>query len=183
MKQTTTTDMPSRELRNALGLYTTGVAVVTCAGPGGHRCGVTVNSFASVSLDPPLVLWSLQRSSPSLETFEQAGHFAVNVLAQDQQDVSDRFARPAIDKFDGLVCSGGLNGVPLLPACLARFECRTEACHEGGDHVIFVGRVLRWTATPGAPLVFHGGRYDRLAGHRAALDRSAKATACAACTA
>ena len=146
-------------LRAALGQYATGVTVVTTHDRDGRPVGLTVNSFASVSLDPPLVLWSLALSSSRLPAFKACRHFAVNVLAADQLELSNHFAMTGIDKFADLAWSPGLGGVPLLEGCCARFECHSEAQHEGGDHLIFVGRVERFMRDERAPLLFHGGAY------------------------
>lgn len=151
-----------RALRDALGAFATGVAVVTALDADGRAVGLTVNSFSTVSLDPPLILWSLSLASPSIEAFRQTGHFAVNVLSADQQAVSERFARRGADKFAGLDWRGGLGGAPLLPGCCAVLECRNEAQHPGGDHLIFIGRVERFGRREAPPLLFHGGRYRRL---------------------
>jgi flavin reductase (DIM6/NTAB) family NADH-FMN oxidoreductase RutF len=149
----------SRELRNALGRFPTGVTVITAQAPGGKREGLTANSFAALSLDPPLVLWSLSRKSQSLGGIVAAGHFAVNVLRVDQTDVSHRFATPHEDKFDGVSFEDGLGGSPVLKGILASFECRTESTLDGGDHLLFVGRVLRISYGDGDPLMFSAGRY------------------------
>jgi flavin reductase (DIM6/NTAB) family NADH-FMN oxidoreductase RutF len=146
-------------LRVALGQYATGVAVVTTTDGDGRAVGLTVNSFASVSLDPPLVLWSLGLHSACLAAFRACSHFAINVLNAEQADLSNRFATPTGDKFAGLAWSPGLGGAPLLEGCCARFECRNEAGHAGGDHIIFIGRVERFDRQERPPLVFHGGRY------------------------
>ncbi|GGK93009.1 flavin reductase [Planomonospora parontospora subsp. parontospora] len=148
-----------RSLREALGQYATGVAVVTAAAPGGDRAGVTVNSFTSVSLDPPLVLWCLTRNSPSVPVFLRAGRFAVNVLAEDQDHLSRRFATPLPDKFAGVETLPGPGGAPLLAGTLAYFACRTATVHEAGDHLILIGEVERFHRAEGEPLVFHAGRY------------------------
>jgi 3-hydroxy-9,10-secoandrosta-1,3,5(10)-triene-9,17-dione monooxygenase reductase component len=148
-----------RAFRNALGAFTTGVTVVTTCDAAGHDVGLTVNSFNSVSLEPPLVLWSLARSSGSLPAFLQAEHFAVHILAADQEPMSNRFAQRGADKFSGIDLARGEGGVPLLPGCSARFRCRTAFRHEGGDHEIFVGEVLGFEAFERAPLVFHKGGY------------------------
>jgi flavin reductase (DIM6/NTAB) family NADH-FMN oxidoreductase RutF len=152
-----------RALRRALGRYATGVTVVTARAPvpNGEVVGVTANSFTSVSLDPPLVLWGLDLRSSTRPVFLAAGWFAVNVLAADQAALSMRFATPGrADKFDGLACAEGLGGCPLLPGCLARFECRTERIVEAGDHVMLIGRIARVThLQKGEPLLFAGGRY------------------------
>lgn len=148
-----------RAFRNALGAFTTGVTVVTTCDAAGRDVGLTVNSFNSVSLEPPLVLWSLARSSGSLPAFLQAEHFAVHILAADQEPMSNRFAQRGADKFTGIELARGEGGVPLLPGCSARFRCRTAFRHEGGDHEIFVGEVLGFEAFERAPLVFHKGGY------------------------
>ena len=152
-------------LRQALGRYATGVTLVTCRAADGRPAGLTVNSFTSLSLDPPLVLWSLRRSSGLLPSFEAASHFAVNVLAERQIDLSRRFASPEPDKFgagqwvDG---PGDAGRLPLLEGCIARFECAVEARHGHGDHVLYIGRVLRLQTGDGAPLVYQGRHYHAL---------------------
>ncbi|HEX8963769.1 MAG TPA: flavin reductase family protein [Rhodocyclaceae bacterium] len=146
-------------LRNALGQYATGVAVVTTLDAAGRPAGLTVNSFASVSLDPPLVLWSLALTSACLPAFEACSHFAVNVLTAEQAALSNRFASVGIDRFDGVAWTPGLGGVPVLDGAGAVFECCSEARHAGGDHTIFIGRVERFAHGEAAPLLFHAGRY------------------------
>lgn len=145
-----------RELRDALGRFVTGVTVVTTLARTGPL-GITVNSFASLSLDPPLVLWSPARRSSRFAAFEAASHFAVHVLARDQQALAAHFA----DKggFEGHAFADGLGGAPLVDGCAARFECRHAARFDGGDHLICVGEVLRVTQTDRPPLVFHRGAY------------------------
>lgn len=147
------------QLRNALGQFATGVTVVTSFDEQGRPIGVTANSFNSVSLDPPLVLWSLARKAQSLAAFQSAGHFAVHVLGLDQRPMSDRFARSGADKFAGLDFQRSTEGVPLFDSCAARFLCRTAYQYEGGDHVIFVGEVTGFESSSTDPLLFHGGRY------------------------
>jgi flavin reductase (DIM6/NTAB) family NADH-FMN oxidoreductase RutF len=146
-----------RALREAFGRYATGVAVITTATACGERAGVTVNSFTSVSLDPPLVLWCLSNRAPSAPLFLRAGRFAVNVLAADQGHLSRRFATPSADKFAGVELLG--TPLPVLAGTLAHFVCRTERVHDGGDHHIFVGAVEHYQHADGEPLVFHSGRY------------------------
>lgn len=159
----TLTGFDMKALRSALGSYATGVAVVTACAPDGELIGLTVNSFSSVSLDPPLVLWSLATSSPNLEAFRNASHYAVNVLSAAQTEVSQRFASRLPDKFAGIEACSGLGGAPLLPACMAWFECRNVTQHPGGDHLILIGHVERFAFDAAAePLLFHGGRYARL---------------------
>lgn len=149
-----------RALRDALGCYATGVTVVTTMAADGPL-GITANSFASVSLDPPLVLWSPARKSTRFPAFEAASHFAIHVLAEDQRDLSTRFAREGRN-FSGLDWAEGLGRAPLLPGCAARFECVHAAGHDGGDHLIVVGEVLRMVHTDLPPLIFHRGAYRAL---------------------
>ncbi len=152
----------TRAFRNALGSYATGVAVITARGPDSSLAGVTINSFASVSLDPPLVLWSLALNSPSLLLLRNCSHYAINVLAQDQQELSQRFAATRTDKFAGLAFTPGAGDAPLLPGCCAWLECRHEAQHPGGDHLILVGRVDSFVRFDRPPLLFLGGEYHAL---------------------
>jgi 3-hydroxy-9,10-secoandrosta-1,3,5(10)-triene-9,17-dione monooxygenase reductase component len=149
----------STELRRALSCFATGVAVATARDASGEPAGITINSFNSVSLDPPLVLWSIGKDSYSYEAFTGAAYFAVNVLTREQLDVSARFAQRNGNKFDGIVTRDGLHGVPLLPECAACFQCRTEHIYEGGDHKIIVGRVLSIEERETDPLIFYRGRY------------------------
>ncbi len=156
-------ELDVRTLRNALGRYATGVAVVTAISPDGQPIGLTVNSFAAVSLDPALVLWSLDNSSHNLEAFRQASHHAINVLAADQEDISQRFATWPVDRFAGLGWQPGVGGVPVLPGGCAHFEVVNETRHAGGDHTIFIGRVVNLSEDPDRdPLLFFGGRYRSL---------------------
>jgi flavin reductase (DIM6/NTAB) family NADH-FMN oxidoreductase RutF len=156
-------DFDCRAFRDTLGSFATGVTVVTALAPNGELIGLTVSSFNSVSLDPPLILWSLSGSSPNLEAFRNASHYSVNVLAVNQQHISDRFAARSGDRFAGLALREGLNGVPLLKGCCSWFECSHEAQHPGGDHLIFVGRVARFAqGDTQTPLVFYGGAYRKL---------------------
>jgi flavin reductase (DIM6/NTAB) family NADH-FMN oxidoreductase RutF len=148
-----------RDLRSALGQFATGVTVVTTTSPRGHKVGVTANSFASVSLDPPLVLWCQARQAPSATIFRNARRFAVNVLAANQHHLSRQFAAPADDKFAGVACTSGPDGVPLIDGAIARFLCRAVSAHDGGDHLIQVGEVENYEWFDGEPLVFHSGRY------------------------
>lgn len=151
-----------RLLRDALGRFATGVTVVTAReSGGGEPVGITVNSFASVSLDPPLVLWSAARASLRHAHFSEAPAFAIHVLREDQFDLADRFVQ--YDRgFDGLHYTLNEAGVPIFDQALARFECVTEARHDGGDHTIIIGRVTRFEFAPaGEPLVFAHGTYGR----------------------
>lgn len=151
-----------KQFRQALGAFTTGVTIVTTHGPDGQDYGLTANSFNSVSVDPPMVLWSLNKNASSKPAFTEAGHFAVHVLATDQEPVSNRFAKSGTEKFAGLEVERGPGNVPLLDGCSARFQCRTCYQYEGGDHIIFVGEVLAFDRFDKAPLVFHSGGYRRL---------------------
>jgi 3-hydroxy-9,10-secoandrosta-1,3,5(10)-triene-9,17-dione monooxygenase reductase component len=147
-----------KAFRQALGAFATGVTIVTTR----HEqvdVGITANSFNSVSLDPPMVLWSLSRKALSLPAFQGNPHFAVHILASDQEDLSRRFASQGADKFAGLTIERGPGNVPMLEGCSARFQCRTTFTHDGGDHVIFVGQVLAFDSAQRPPLVYHAGRY------------------------
>ena len=149
----------ARHLRNALGRFPTGVTVVTARGPGGRLEGLTANSFAALSLEPALVLWSLNHSSPSVAGFRASGFFAVNVLRATHADLSHRFATRRDNKFDGIDFEPGLGGVPVLRNMLASFECETSSIVEGGDHLLFIGRVQRMAYADGDPLIFNAGKY------------------------
>ena len=131
-----------REFRNALGSFTTGVTIVTTCDQQGQDVGMTANSFNSVSLDPPLVLWSLAKSSGSLPAFANAEYFAVHILAADQEPLSNVFAKKGAATFAGLAVGRRHGGVPLLDHCSARFECRTAYRYEGGGHEIIVGQMV-----------------------------------------
>ena len=155
------------EFRYALGCYPTGVTIITAPDGDGGMVGITANSFASVSLDPPLVLWSLDTSAFSMDAFVNAGHFGVNVLAQRQLEMSQHFASRQRDKFADVEYEIGAGGVALFADSAARFQCRTVATHDGGDHRIFMGEVLDFDHDPEVePLVFTHGRYAEVVGHR-----------------
>lgn len=149
----------THQFRAALGSFATGVTIVTTRNAAGEDIGLTANSFNSVSLDPPMVLWSLARKSLSLPAFLESGYFAVHVLAAAQEDLSITFATRGADKFAGLAVRRGAGGIPLLPDCSALFQCKTAFTYEGGDHVIFVGEVQEFEHFNRPPLVFHSGRY------------------------
>ncbi|MFI5427131.1 flavin reductase [Aeromicrobium sp. UC242_57] len=142
--------------------FATGVAVVTASGLDGEPVGLTVNSFNSVSLEPPLVLWSLALTSRRLPAFRQAKYWGVHILAADQEQVSNRFASSSKNRFDDLAYHLSAEGVPLIEGCAARFVCRTTFEYEGGDHAIFVGEVLDLESAVSPPLIFHGGQYRRV---------------------
>lgn len=149
----------SAELRRALAQFATGVTVVTTRAEDGEPVGVTANSFASVSLDPPLMLWSLARSASSFAAFRAAQGFRVHVLAADQLEVAKRFATRGADKFTTGRWTSLDGRPPQLDGCVAWFECTTRSQHDEGDHVIFVGRIESMGAPGGAPLIFHDSRY------------------------
>src|ERR1700748_2856069 len=147
-----------RDFRNALGTYATGVTIITAAGADGKPVGITCNSFAPVSLNPPLVLWSLVLYSSSLSAFQNASHFAVNVLGAHQQALANKFAKSSDDKFVGVDWKAGLGGAPLLAESVANFQCRAANRYYGGDHVIFLGAVEAYSYSLNEPLLFaHGG--------------------------
>lgn len=147
------------QLRRALGSFGTGVTVVSTLAADGRPVGVTANSFSSVSLDPPIVLWSLKRNSPSLAAFDETGRFVINVLGLDQLELSRRFASPVAERFDGVAVRNGLGGLPVLHGATANFECRTDQRIDVGDHVLFLGRVESFSHSPGAGLLYCQGRY------------------------
>ncbi|MEL7299268.1 MAG: flavin reductase family protein [Pseudomonadota bacterium] len=149
----------SRKLRDALGRFATGVTVVTVASPDGPM-GFTANSFASVSLDPPLVMWCPAKSSNRFEAYTSGKPFAIHVLSAAQEEIGNAFAKEP-HAFDGLDWEAHPDGTPLLKAPLARFHCAEHAIYDGGDHVITVGRVLSVTTQPGEPLLFASGTYGR----------------------
>jgi len=149
----------ARHLRNALGRFVTGVTVITTRAPDGKVEGLTANSFSAVSLDPPLVLWSLRVAAPSLISFEDSNHFAVNVLGAWQQALAQHFAARKPDKFVNVVHAPGLGGCPLIFGALATFECSKETTVAGGDHVVFFGRIRRASYREGEPLIFSSGKY------------------------
>jgi 3-hydroxy-9,10-secoandrosta-1,3,5(10)-triene-9,17-dione monooxygenase reductase component len=159
MQMTHNASFDAAEFRKALGTFATGVTIITTRDAGGVSVGLTANSFNSVSLNPPLVLWSLAETSGSLPAFRDARHWAVHVLAADQEALSARFAKRGEDRFAGLDVDLGVDGVPLLRGCAARFVCRTAFQYAGGDHLIFVGEVIDFARSESAPLVFHSGRY------------------------
>ena len=148
-----------RELRNALGRFATGVTVITTQTPSGKLEGLTANSFSALSLDPPLVLWSIRLSAPSLPGFLAASGFAVNVLAADQRMLAAAFATASIDKFADVPFAIGLRGYPVLPGSIAVFEYQTGNTVEGADHLILIGRVVAASYCDGKPLVFSRGEY------------------------
>jgi flavin reductase (DIM6/NTAB) family NADH-FMN oxidoreductase RutF len=148
-----------RELRNVLGAFTTGVTVVTTRDRQGKAHGLTANSFSSVSLDPPLVLWSQSVASSSYAAFNGSEHFAINILADDQIALSNQFAKSGANKFADVTCTDGVGGVPVLTGTAAHLECTKVAAYPGGDHVVYLGRVERIGRTGRRPLAFSGGRY------------------------
>ena len=154
--------MDTLALRRALGRFSTGVTIITCTDEQGGFVGLTANSFNSLSLAPPLVLWSLRETSPSLPHFRAAGRFAVNVLAEAQVDLSRRFASQHDDKFADGAWALGAQGSPLLAGCAAVFECETHSQQAVGDHWLFVGRVLACGESALPPLVYQAGHYHLL---------------------
>jgi len=154
--------MDSRHFRNALGRFTTGVTIVTCLDAAGEPVGLTANSFNALSLDPPLVLWSLRSASPSMAAFEAAPRFAVNVLAESQVELSRRFATRSDDRFAEVPWAAGEHGSPVLAGCAAVFECETLSHQIAGDHRLFIGRVLACSESPLPPLLFQAGHYRLL---------------------
>jgi flavin reductase (DIM6/NTAB) family NADH-FMN oxidoreductase RutF/DNA-binding IclR family transcriptional regulator len=146
-------------LRRCLGSFVTGVTVITVLDEGGKPIGMTANSFNSVSLDPPLIVWSLRTNASSFPIYSNARRFVVNILAEDQIEISNRFARSGPDRFSGVAVTAGIDGLPLIDGCAAHLECRTEATYPGGDHLLFLGRVERIANQIRKPLAFGAGKY------------------------
>lgn len=153
-----------KALRQCLGKFATGVTVVTCTDARGNPCGITANSFSSVSLQPPLVLWNIAKVSNSIDAYLNAEYFVINVLSAEQQALSSHFARSDHTFFDKLEFSLSENGAPLLPDTLAVFECRTHQVHECGDHHVIIGEVIAFKSVDRDPLLFFNGGYRELAG-------------------
>ena len=150
----------SAEFRTALGMFATGVTIVTARTDTGALVGLTANSFNSVSMTPPLVLWSLSKKAASLPVFSTGSHYAIHILSAQQQDLARRFASQGVDRFQGVEFSCGTAGAPLITGAAAIFECFNRSRYDEGDHVIFVGEVERCSHNPGAsPLLFHGGKF------------------------
>jgi flavin reductase (DIM6/NTAB) family NADH-FMN oxidoreductase RutF len=154
----------ARDFRAALGTFPTGVCLVTTLGPGGEPHGMTVNSFSSVSLDPPMVLWSLARTASSAPVFRDAEHFALNVLGAADEALARHFSKPHPDKFAEPKArfAPGIGGAPVLMGAAASFECHSRHRYYGGDHIILIGVVERYARGDERPLVFHRGKYATL---------------------
>lgn len=163
------TPINPKAFRRALGNFATGVTIITAKAPDGTTVGVTASSFNSLSMDPPLILWSSIKGTPSCAIFEKASHFAVNILASDQMDMSNHFARQQEDKFAGMEWEPGIGGAPIFPNCAGRFQCETYDKLDGGDHWIFVGRVLAFDDFGRPPLCFHRGSYAMAFDHPSAF--------------
>lgn len=150
-----------RRLRNALGSFATGITIITAndLNPDNY-VGITANSFSSISLNPPLILWSLDKKARSLSAYQSSEYFAVNILSADQIDLANRFATQQPDKFNSIEFDQGVGGVPLFRNCAAHFQCKISFCFEGGDHIIFVGEVLQFDDFNRPGLVFYKGKYS-----------------------
>lgn len=148
-----------KEFRRCLGNFATGVTVITAKSSDGTQVGVTANSFNSVSLDPPLILWSIVKTSSSYAVFENSDHFAVNILAADQIDLSNNFAKPSDDKFANVETQSGVGGAPLLQNTAANFQCEKYQVVDGGDHWIMIGKVVAFESLGRAPLLYVQGSY------------------------
>ena len=151
------------KLRNAFGCFVTGVTVITGRDNDGKLVGMTANSFSSVSLNPPLALWSIADTATAFDAFWEAAHFTIHILHAGQEQVSRQFASKNIDKFAGVDYDIGIGDVPRLTDYAARFECSTEFRYPGGDHIILVGRILAFDQTDKKPLIFYKGQYATLA--------------------
>lgn len=159
------TNLDPRAFRRALGNFATGVTIITARSAEGVHVGVTASSFSSLSMAPPLVMWSSIKDSPSCAIFESAAHFAVNILASDQLDMSNHFARQQEDKFSGVEWEEGLGGAPIFSGCAGRFQCETYDKVDGGDHWIFIGKVIAFDDFGRPPLCFHQGSYSMVFSH------------------
>jgi flavin reductase (DIM6/NTAB) family NADH-FMN oxidoreductase RutF len=159
-RQARSPSFTSADFRHALGMFATGVTIVTARDASGLRVGLTANSFNSVSLTPPLVLWSLSREACSVPAFSSGSHYAINILAADQRALAERFASRKGDRFAGVALREGAGAAPIIEGAAAVFECFNRSRYEEGDHIIFVGEVERCERRADAsPLIFHGGRY------------------------
>ena len=156
------TEASRRELRNALGQFATGVTVIATRAPDGRLVGVTANSFGALSLQPPLVVWALRSNSSNLAAFEAAGRFVVSVLAEEQVEVSRKFATHSDNKFDEVAYALNTHSMPLLHGACAWFECKTVSQQLAGDHFLFVAEIEKFSGNDAAPLVFHAGHYAAL---------------------
>lgn len=155
-------EIDPRALRDVLGCFATGVAVVTSIGDNASPVGMTINSFSSVSLDPPLVLWSIGLNAPSRDAYRRHAGFAINMMCAESKDLSMKFATPSDDKFEGVDWTEGHFGIPVLSAAMATLECETQDRIISGDHEIYIGRVLRIDSQDRAPLLFHRGKFASL---------------------
>jgi len=165
--QTITQYFDRTDLRKALGSFGTGVTIVTTKAPDERLIGVTGNSFSSVSLEPAIVLWRLQKASPNLAAYDHCGRFVINVLSLSQIELSRLFSSPVADKFNGVNYRLGLEGLPVLEGCSATFECRTVQRHDVGDHILFLGEIQAYHHQEETALLYVRGKYS----HGASLDR------------
>lgn len=165
MTQQPEIEFDAKSFRRALGNFATGVTIMTAQNAKGEKVGVTANSFNSVSLDPPLILWSIDKRSSSYDVFAEATHFAVNVLAADQIDLSNKFARSKDDKYANVDFELGAGQAPVLKECSAVFECERYNIVEGGDHWIIIGRVVNFQDNGRSPLLYHQGAYSSVLPH------------------
>jgi len=160
LRQASRPGFSSQEFRASLGMFATGVTIVTARTPAGVLVGLTANSFNSVSLNPPLVLWSLAQAASSMAAFSTGSHYAINILGADQKALAERFASRREDRWTDVAFTEGACGAPLLDGAVATFECFNRSRYEEGDHVIFVGEVERCSHRDGAsPLLYHGGKF------------------------
>ncbi|MFT4717632.1 MAG: flavin reductase (DIM6/NTAB) family NADH-FMN oxidoreductase RutF [Paracoccaceae bacterium] len=155
----------SLALRRAFGKFATGVAVVTTTDKSGAPYGLTINSFSSVSLEPPLVLWSLTNKSPNLKVFREASHFAINILSSNQREICNQFASQNQERFDGVDWARGIHDLPVIHGTIATFECRLTQTAEAGDHVVFFGEVEECEQSDLEPLVFFAGQFGTTQSH------------------
>jgi flavin reductase (DIM6/NTAB) family NADH-FMN oxidoreductase RutF len=162
VQATRAADFSTPDFRKALGNFPTGVTIITTRAQDGTAIGLTASSFNSVSLTPPLVLWSLGLQSRNLSAFQNCSHYAISVLSQDQTELAMRFASNSDNRFNEIDFRDGLHGAPILANALASFECFNRSRYTEGDHIIFVGEVERFTQSSGAPLIYHRGQFGQL---------------------
>lgn len=170
-------EIDPKAFRRALGNFATGVTIITARAPDGTNVGVTASSFNSLSMDPPLILWSSMKDTPSCKLFETATHFAVNILSSDQMAMSNHFARQQEDKFASVEWEPGLGGAPLFENTAGRFQCESYDKLDGGDHWIFVGKVVAFDDNGRPPLCFHQGSYSMVFTHPETLPKAASSSA------
>ena len=162
-----------KQLRSLLGQFATGVTVVTTTGQDGRKVGMTANSFTSVSLEPPLILWNIAKTATNLDDFRECEHFAINILNEQQEQTSNHFAKSATDKFNSIEQVEDVLGIPVLSDALATLVCKNYEWVEAGDHYIILGQIEHCSINSGKPLLFHNGKYHQAQLHPVHLEQCA----------